>query len=32
MTVFQILMVAAAIFVSYVAARECIKMIKEINK
>lgn len=32
MTVFQILMVAAAIFVNYVAARECIKMIKEINK
>lgn len=32
MTVFQILLVAATIFVSYVAARECIKMIKEINK
>lgn len=32
MTVFQILLVTATVFVSYVAARECIKMIKEINK
>lgn len=31
MTVFQILLVAATVFISYVAARECIKMIKEIN-
>ncbi len=32
MIVFQILLVAATVFASYVAARECIKMIKEINK
>ena len=31
MIVFQILLVAATVFASYVAARECIKMIKEIN-
>lgn len=32
MTVFQILLVAATIFISYVAVREFIKMIKEINE
>lgn len=32
MVVFQILLVAATIFATYVAARECVKMIKEINK
>lgn len=32
MTAFQILLVAATIFATYVAVRECIKMIKEINE